>query len=133
MIFRWPFVRTAKLGIKTPALDGVSSGAGIFRTEGAEEGFPEFRLNPKGLHPHPVLSLIPPKTLKRLLNDSAFIELPKGDVVFRQGHPCDAIFLIVSGRCESRDAEGAVDRVFGPGDTVGERAFLNREPYRFTA
>jgi NTE family protein len=89
--------------------------------------------NAKGLHPHPVLSLIPPRTLKRLLNDSAFIELPKGDVVFRQGDPCEAIFLIVSGRCEGRDAAGAVDRIFGPGDTIGERAFLNREPYRFTA
>ena len=32
-----------------------------------------------------------------------------------------------------RDADGIVDRVFGPGDTIGERAFLNREPYRFTA
>jgi len=89
--------------------------------------------NAKGLHPHPVLSLIPPRTLKRLLNDSAFIELPKGEVVFRQGDPCEAIFLIVSGRCEGRDAGGEVDRVFGPGDTIGERAFLNREPYRFTA
>ncbi|MEO6787488.1 MAG: patatin-like phospholipase family protein [Chthoniobacteraceae bacterium] len=81
----------------------------------------------------PVLSLIPPKTLKRLLNDSAFIELPKGDVVFRQGEPCEAIFLIVSGRCESRDATGAVERVLVPGDALGERAFLNREAYRSTA
>jgi len=88
--------------------------------------------NAKGLHPHPVLSLIPPRSLRHLLNGSAFIEMPKGDVVFRQGDPCQAIFLIVSGRCESRDAGGAVDRVFGPGDTIGERAFLNREPYRFT-
>ena len=84
-------------------------------------------------HPHPVLSLIPPTALKRLLNDSAFIEVPKGEVVFRQGEPCAAIFLIVSGRCESRSAAGAVDRMFGPGDTIGERAFLNREPYCSTA
>ena len=89
--------------------------------------------NAKTLHPHPVLSLIPPRTLKRLLNDSAFIELPKGEVVFRQGDPCAAIFLIVSGRCEGCQPGGTVERVFGPGDTIGERAFLNREPYRFTA
>jgi NTE family protein len=92
-----------------------------------------FALEPGELDPHPVLSLIPPKILKSLLNDSAFIEMPKGDIVFHEGDACEAIYLIISGRCESRDAAGAVERVFGPGDTVGERAFLNREPYRFTA
>jgi NTE family protein len=89
-------------------------------------------MDSKGLHPHPVLSLIPPKNLQGLLNDSAFIELPKGDVVFRQGDPCEAIYLVVSGRCEAREVSGAVDRMFVPGDTIGDRAFLNREPYRFT-
>ena len=85
------------------------------------------------MRPHPVLSIIPPKILERLLNESAFTEFPKGHVVFRQGSPCEAIFLIVSGRCEARAVGGLVERIFGSGDTMGERAFLNREPYRFTA
>ena len=133
MSFRWPFARTAKPGTKAPTVDGASGDGGLLLTEayaGRDHFFP---LGSKGPHPHPVLSLIPPKSLKRLLNDSAFIELPKGDVVFRQGDPCEAIFLVVSGRCESRDATGVVDRILVPGDTIGERAFLNREPYRFTA
>ena len=114
-------------------MEGLPGNGGILPSETAGERDLAVARKAKGLHPHPVLSLIPPRTLKRLLNDSAFIELPKGEVVFRQGDPCAAIFLIVSGRCEGRDAGGAVDRVFGPGDTIGERAFLNREPYRFTA
>ena len=133
MSFRWPFVRTAKPAIDAPKVRGASGPGGIFREDVLAESEPCFPWNPKTAHPHPVLSLIPPKALKRLLNDSAFIELPKGEVVFRQGDPCEAIFLIVSGRCESRDANDAVERILGPGDTIGERAFLNREPYRFTA
>ena len=132
MKFRWPFARTAKLGKRGPTEEGLP-GYGKLSAEAVTERELPVPWNAKGLHPHPVLSLIPPRTLKRLLNDSAFIELPKGEVVFRQGDPCAAIFLIVSGRCEGRDAGGDVDRVFGPGDTIGERAFLNREPYRFTA
>ena len=114
-------------------MEGLPGNGGELSGETLKEREIAVAWNAKGLHPHPVLSLIPPRSLKRLLNDSAFIELPKGELVFRQGDPCEAIFLIVSGRCEGRDAGGAVDRVFGPGDTIGERAFLNREPYRFTA
>ena len=133
MSFRWPFARTAKPGPNAPTVEGVPGSGRILRGEALGGRDQALRLNPSAMHPHPVLSLIPPKTLKRLLNDSAFIEMPKGDIVFRQGDPCEAIFLIVSGRCESRDAVGTVDRVLGPGDTIGERAFLNREPYRSTA
>ncbi len=132
MSFRWPFGRTAKPETKASTVEEVSGDGEVLRGEGAERDG-ALGLDGKAFHPHPVLSLIPPKILKRLLNDSAFIELPKGDVVFRRGEPCDAIFLIISGRCESRDPSGAVERISGPGDTIGERAFLNREPYRSTA
>ena len=114
-------------------MDGDSGSEGMLPDGPRTQRESAFSWKSKGMQPHPVLSIIPPKVLKRLLNDSAFIEVPKGEVVFRQGDPCCAIFLIVSGRCESRDANGEVERVLGPGDTIGERAFLNREPYRFTA
>ena len=133
MSFRWPFFRTAKPGTKAPTANGASGEGRISPDEALAAREPASPWNSKTLHPHPVLSLIPPKTLKRLLNDSAFIEVPKGDVIFRQGERCDAIFLLISGRCEARDTNGAVECILGPGDTIGERAFLNREPYRFTA
>jgi NTE family protein len=82
---------------------------------------------------HPVLALIPTRALGELLSESAFAEYPKGTVVFREGDPCDAIYLIISGRCESliSGANGVnlVEEVFGPGDTLGQRALLNREAH----
>ena len=89
------------------------------------------------LQPHPILSLLPPGALDRLVADSAIAEYPKGTVIFHEAEPCDAIFLIISGRCETRtnglNGGSRVEEVFGPGDTLGERAFLNREPHRHSA
>jgi len=87
------------------------------------------------LRPHPLLALLPKGTLGQLLSGPALAEYPKGTVIFREGDPCDDIFLIVSGRCESlrhTRAGEEVEEVFNPGDTLGERAFLNREPHRST-
>ena len=95
-----------------------------------------FDIDTDALKPHPLLALLPSGALERLLSGPALAEYPKGTTIFREGDPCDAIFLIVSGRCESRvhTREGVeVEEVFGPGDTLGERAFLNREPQRSTA
>jgi len=88
------------------------------------------------LKPHPLLSLLPSGALERLIGESAITEYPKGTVIFREGDPCDAIFLIISGRCETRighNGTSRVEEVFGPGDTLGERALLNREPHRHSA
>ena len=84
------------------------------------------------LPPHPLLSLLPPGTLQRLLANGAVAEHKKGSVIFRAGADCDALFLILSGRCECR-REGGVTEVFGPGDLLGARALLNREPHASTA
>ena len=85
------------------------------------------------LPPHPLLSLLPPGTLQRLLANGAVAEYKKGVVIFRAGEGCDALFLILSGRCETRSggANGSdeVIEIFGPGDLLGSRALLNREPH----
>ena len=88
------------------------------------------------LPPHPLLALLPKETLDRLLADSAVTEYPKGTVVFREGAPCEAVFLILSGRCEvRRHSTGGeiVETVAGPGDMLGDRALLNSEPHGHTA
>ena len=93
------------------------------------------KINPAVLKPHPLLALLPYSTVKRLLADSAVDEYPKGAVLFREGERCDAIYVIISGRCELADRARArvpsvVEEVCGPGDTLGDRAFLNDEPHR---
>src|ERR1051325_6818551 len=66
------------------------------------------------LKPHPLLALLPAGTLDRLIAESAIAEYPKGTVIYREGEPSDAIFLIISGRCEVRrhepDGEARGDR-----------------------
>ncbi len=100
-------------------------------------GPPLWQIDTDTLKPHPLLSLLPAGALDRLIDDSAITEYPKGTVLFREGDPCDAIFLIISGRCETRtngfNGASRVEEVFGPGDTLGERALINREPHRHSA
>lgn len=84
------------------------------------------------LPPHPLLGLLPPGSLDRLLADSAMSEYPKGTVIYREDEPCDAIFLILNGRCEVRRGE-LVEAVAGPGDMLGDRALLNGESHWHTA
>src|SRR4051812_48081212 len=95
------------------------------------------KINPAILKPHPLLALLPYSVVKRLLADSAVTEYPKGTVLFRQGERCDAIYVILSGRCETQvahdDGPPQLEAVFGPGDTLGERSFLNDEPHFCTA
>jgi NTE family protein len=71
-----------------------------------------------------------------LLAGGAVADYKKGSVVYRAGDPCDALYLILSGRCESRqsgsDEADDIGEVFGPGDLLGARALLNREPHRCT-
>jgi NTE family protein len=73
---------------------------------------------------------------QRLLTSVACSEFVKGTVVFHEGDPCEAIYLVLSGRCESltsRPVHGRAHRtVYGPGDTLGGRALLSGEPHRST-
>jgi len=95
------------------------------------------KINPKidtrFIKSHPLLALIPVFTLRRLISRAALEEYPKGAVVYRRGKPCEAVYLILSGRCESRLEGNNAEEVFGPGDSMGARELLNNEPYRSTA
>jgi NTE family protein len=94
------------------------------------------KLSPRTLRSHPLLSLLPSSTLRALAADSSVNEFPKGSVVFREGDPCTAVYLVLSGRCEARrnghHGRADVQQAFGPGDTFGEAELLNAENYRST-
>lgn len=103
-----------------PQLPGAAGRAGV-------------ALEADGLPPHPLLSLLPPGTLERLLAAGAVDEYAKGTTIYRAGEACDAIFLILSGRCELLRPGNTIEGIFGPGDLLGARALLNREPHHATA
>ena len=94
------------------------------------------KIDTHALKSHPLLALIPRSMLRKILTPKSFVEYPKGTVMVREGDPCDAIYLIISGRCEVRhssdDGVQKVITILGPGDVFGEHALLNLEPYRAT-
>lgn len=94
------------------------------------------KINTRFLKKHPLLALIPLFSLRRLIKQAALDEYPKGTVVYSQGEACDAIYLVISGRCELRinSRHGSVvEAVYGPGEALGAREFLNNEVYRSAA
>ncbi|HET6409933.1 MAG TPA: cyclic nucleotide-binding domain-containing protein, partial [Chthoniobacteraceae bacterium] len=92
------------------------------------------KLSPRTLRSHPLLSLLPSSTLRALAAESSVNEYPKESVVFNEGDPCTAVYLVMSGRCEARRRANhgrfEVQQVYGPGDTFGEVELLNAEDYR---
>lgn len=127
----WRKIRTLKSSSQAP-----ESFAPLEAELSLSQALSGLSLDTQALQPHPILSLIPTRALARLLAEPAVSEYPKGTVVFEAGAPCDAIYLIVSGRCESRvrgdNGVQVVEEVFGPGDTLGERALLTYESHRTT-
>jgi len=90
------------------------------------------KINQRFLRSHRFLSLLPSSTLRKLANGADVRDLPKGSVVFHQGEDCEAMYLIVSGRCESRHIDPSghlITAIHGPGETLGDREVMHREPY----
>jgi NTE family protein len=93
------------------------------------------KINPRFLRTHRFLSLLPSSTLRKLATGAASRDYPKGSVVFSQGQPSLAMYIIVSGRCESRHLDPAghwITAIHGPGDTLGDREVMHHEPYLST-
>jgi CRP/FNR family transcriptional regulator len=57
--------------------------------------------------------------------------LPTGDILVREEDQGDSLFIVIAGHLEARghfDGRELVLATFGPGDIIGEVAFLNRVP-----
>jgi NTE family protein len=89
-------------------------------------------IHPRHLRSNPLLSHLSWSTLRKLANDAALRDYPKGAVVFSQGEPSAAMYVIVSGRCESRRLGSGrhwTTGTHGPGDALGDREVMHHEPY----
>ena len=106
-------------------------------TPGATEKFIEvaelqlLRREMVRLLPH-VFGSLDADTLVELGRVFRWLRLERGEQLFAQGDPGDALYLLVSGRLQARlDAPGGAFRVVGeivPGETVGEMALVSDEP-----
>jgi NTE family protein len=72
----------------------------------------------------PLLALLPPRALKDLLDHSTIETYRKGQVLFQEDDPCENVYRILSGRCESYQIRGDGTlkhlAILGPGDFLGE-------------
>jgi len=72
------------------------------------------------------------QTIEGLESLMAWARLPGGDVLFRQGDPGDALYILLSGRlravAEDPDGGRRVLNDMGPGECVGEMALLTGDP-----
>lgn len=81
----------------------------------------------------PLLAGIAPEAVEALRAASESIELVAGEVVFREGDPPDAVYLVVAGRVSAQlgvAGEGRVQRLqgMGPGTAFGELALFDERP-----
>ncbi|MCB0361197.1 MAG: Crp/Fnr family transcriptional regulator [Bdellovibrionales bacterium] len=62
---------------------------------------------------------------------SGIKKLSKGDILFREGDPSDAMFVIKAGRIAIKKAKGSSDIILAelkPGEMLGEMAFFDNKP-----
>ncbi len=80
----------------------------------------------------PLLSNLPADALNRLVAVARRRTYRRGEVVFHQGDPGHALYLITEGRLKvvlpAETGEEAILNVLGPGDVLGELALLDAEP-----
>jgi glutaminase len=74
-----------------------------------------------------------PETVRVLRAASTSVELTAGEVVFREGDPADAVYLVAAGRVSAQlglPGDGRVQRLLsmGPGTTFGELALFDERP-----
>ncbi|PAW82641.1 MAG: hypothetical protein B9S33_14970 [Pedosphaera sp. Tous-C6FEB] len=96
-----------------------------------EAAKPEAPALPEQLHGLPLLHHLPPELRMEAAEMFTALELPAGQLIFREGQPADAFYLIVSGQVAvSRNfPEGARTLgSMGPGAAFGEIALLEDSP-----
>ena len=77
------------------------------------------------------------KSLSFLEVNSIPMEYRRGNILFREGDECSAVFVICSGRVKisasSREGRTFILRIAGPGDVLGMDSALQADEYEVTA
>lgn len=95
-------------------------------------------MNPviKTLRRHPLFEGLRFGAFNALVNQCSLLEAPKGTVIYRDGDPADAVYVVVSGRLralvENPRERDRVIAFYGPESTFGERALLTGDTHRTT-
>ena len=80
----------------------------------------------------PLLASLPPGSLTILAGTARRRSYRRGEVIFHQGDPGDALHFLTHGRVkvvlDAETGEEAVIAILGPGDCFGELALIDGEP-----
>src|SRR5262245_45807313 len=71
-------------------------------------------------------------TIDLFRNDSETVAFEEGEVIFREGDPGEAMYVVVEGEVELKVRDKVVETV-GPGGVIGELALIDRAPRIATA
>ena len=76
---------------------------------------------------------LPPEKVVTLLKRSQRLQLKKGDILYRQGEPCDAIYIIHRGLVKictyDKDGLERIAGIFGEHDTIWEGVLVHDSRY----
>ncbi len=86
------------------------------------------RLLANVLRTSPLFTLLPEADRSELLGEFTTAMVADGELFLERGKPNDHLWIVVAGRCEVRDGDGAVVAELGPGDGVGEMSLLGGGP-----
>jgi len=80
----------------------------------------------------PLLANLPPEALSKLASAARRRSYRRGEVIFHQGDPGDALHFLTEGRVkvvlDAETGEEAVIAILGPGECFGELALIDGEP-----
>lgn len=80
------------------------------------------------LKKHPLFESLSWWQFNSLADEARIIEVPKGETILKEGKEGDALYIIISGRCEAytnEDGERRILQQFHNGDSFGETALLS--------
>jgi hypothetical protein len=75
-----------------------------------------------------LLDKLSAEEMERLLAKSVIIHCERGDRIIEAGNAAKSVFVVLSGYVEVRHRNGDLQVVLGPGDVMGEVAFLLNMP-----
>lgn len=82
------------------------------------------------LQQHPLFESLSWWQFSSLASEARIVEIPKGDVILREGEEGDALYIVISGRCEAyteKDGQRRVLERYHNGDSFGETSLLSGE------
>lgn len=85
----------------------------------------------------PLFSQLPVDVVAQVAGGVREVGLPRGDVLFHRGDPCQGFHCVVAGQVKlAVTSEGGAEKVveiIGPGETFGEAVMFTQRPYPVTA